>query len=143
VDFGFVRFLFGSIIPLKTVGESKLSRRIVRVLNARGHKVWKNHGSRMSLRGLADITGIAKDGRAVVLETKIPGKERSGLSEAQRRFLRDCAKVAPLAIVSIVSSVADAIAAVESESLVSHIEPEDSGGVFMVPLESLHGGKRR
>lgn len=90
--------------------ESALSLNIRRALNARGHRIWKNWGSRYSERGLADLTGVAKDGRGVVLEVKLPGKENT-LRPDQLRFLKS---VPPLAIVGVVTSVQQAIAYCES-----------------------------
>jgi hypothetical protein len=101
-------------------GESELSLKIRRALLARGHRVWKNWGSRFSERGLPDLTGVAADGRAIILETKMPGEEISGLKPAQYLFLRDCMRRAPLAIVGVVSSVAQAIRFVEDDRLRSH-----------------------
>jgi hypothetical protein len=99
--------------------ESALSRRIVQCLNARGHCVWKNHGDRFSLRGLADISGVAKDARGIVLETKMPGKEVSELRDEQAAFLRRVIRSAPGCIVGVVSSVQDAILFVEHRELVA------------------------
>jgi hypothetical protein len=111
----------------------------VKALNARGHFVWKNHGSAYSKRGLSDISGVCRDGRGIALETKISGKERSGLSPDQKRFLRDFVTRAPNAICGVVSSVEAAIAAVEEPLRYAKIFPD--GYVAMIadfdPMASI------
>lgn len=91
--------------------ESSLSRRIIKALNARGHFVWKNHGSVFSRRGLADITGISNHGLPIAIETKLPGKANT-LTPQQRKFLLRFGRH-PNARIGIARSVEQAIEIVE------------------------------
>lgn len=113
--------------------ESALSRRIRAALNARGHRVWKNHGSRLSERGLSDLSGMTREGRGVVLEVKMPGKLAT-LRPEQARFLASVVKASPLSVVGVVTSVQEAISACE-EMRFAHVTKD--GGVFMVGVETL------
>lgn len=96
--------------------ESDLCRRIVLALCARGHFVWKNHGSVYSYKGLADVTGMRRGtGVFVGLEVKMPERRRN-VSPEQWKFLRDVLRTAPEARVGVVTSVAEAINVVEGEA---------------------------
>lgn len=122
--------------------ESALSKRIINALNSRGHYVHKNHGSRMSLEGLSDITGAAADARAILFETKMPGLERSTLTAAQSKFLRDAVSLNPDIIAAVVSSVQQAIRFVESPDYVSVIS-DDGYFVTRKSRHQLNEGERR
>jgi hypothetical protein len=119
--------------------ESALSLKIRRALNARGHRVWKNHGSRFTEKGVSDITGCCADGRFIALETKMPGKERATLSLEQKRFLASVVRSSPLAVAGVVSSVAQAIAFCETP-LRAQVQPD--GFVTMVDDEGLTPAER-
>lgn len=119
--------------------ESALSALIRKAGNARGHWLVKNHGNAFTKRGVSDISGGSRDSRPVWLETKLPGKERSGLSKEQFTFLRHAAERCPLAVVSVVASVADAIWALEGKGIFACVE---EGFVSMRPLADLPEDQR-
>lgn len=119
--------------------ESKLSLNIRRALNARGHRVWKNHGSRFTEKGVSDLSGVCADGRGITLETKMPGKERDTLSPEQKRFLASIVRASPLAVCGVVSSVAQAIAFCETPL---RAQVQADGFVTMVEDEALTPGER-
>lgn len=122
-----------------TQAESKLSLNIRRALNARGHRVWKNHGSRFTEKGVSDLSGVCADGRGIALETKMPGKERETLSPEQKRFLASIVRASPLAVCGVVSSVAQAIEFCETPL---RAQVQADGFVTMVPDEALTAQER-
>jgi Holliday junction resolvase len=96
--------------------ESKISHEIVSGLNARGHVVWKNHGSIYSRKGLPDIPGFRKeDARGILLEVKRDMKGRYGLSRLQFEFLVKARERTNGEILcGVVSSLREAIEIVEN-----------------------------
>jgi hypothetical protein len=94
-------------------GESELSRKIIKALNARGHLAWKNHGSIFSRRGLSDISGFRMlDGKGFLLETKI----KNHLTVQQYEFLIT-ARNNTGCLCGVVTTVEEAIRIVESRDV--------------------------
>jgi len=89
--------------------ESKLSRRIIQVLNQQPHTfAWKNHGSQFTLGGLPDIIVCCR-GLFIALEVKMPG-QRDNVSPVQQvvhQQLRDAG-----GRVHVISSVEEALTAI-------------------------------
>lgn len=92
--------------------ETLLARRIVYAINARGHWVWKNHGSIFSRRGLSDISGIHKEGLGIIIEVKIENGKHP-LTEQQYEFLCEARRRSKNAIIGVATSVEYAIAIVD------------------------------
>ena len=61
--------------------ESKLSRRIMEKLRAKGYFVFKVHGSEFMMSGLPDLI-VCAEGRFIGLETKLPST-RNNVSPRQ------------------------------------------------------------
>jgi hypothetical protein len=107
----------------KRQDESHTSGLIRNALNARGHFVFKHWSGPYSPLGVSDIVGTSRDGIAIFLEVKRPGKEISGLAPEQRAFLARLIKVTNgRAIVAVVSTVEAAIKVVEAERAFSFID---------------------
>jgi Holliday junction resolvase len=89
--------------------ESKLSRKIMTALRARGWFCFKVHGSEFMLAGLPDIICCAQ-GLFIGLETKMPGKEKN--TSARQDYVHELIQMAGGKAI-VVSSVAAALEAVE------------------------------
>lgn len=119
--------------------ESKLSKTIIDAMNVRGCWFYKNHGSVFMPKGLTDITGNDSIARECYLETKVPGKEISGVSPEQLAYMSAIIRRCPICVVSVVSSVKDAIYAVETPN----VYPTVIGGtVRMLPLNERSKGEQ-
>jgi Holliday junction resolvase len=89
--------------------ESRLSRKIMTALRARGWFCFKVHGSELMMAGLPDII-VCADGLFIGLETKMPGKEKN--TSARQDFVHEQIQLSG-GIAKVVNSEAAAIAAVE------------------------------
>ena len=99
--------------------EADLSRAIQVALSARGHRVFRNNvGLLFDARGQAvryglgtgssDLIGLAKGGRFVSLEVKLPGKKPTKQQQLWLQMVLDMGGIAGVA-----RSVEDAVALVE------------------------------
>lgn len=125
--------------------ESELSLLIIRALNTRGHFVFKKHQSGFDAAGISDILGMSRDGRAVHLETKLPGRLNT-TTKPQWDFLRKCAATSLNCVAAVVTSVAEAIAAVETPNTVPYVYAWESGNhplVRMLAVRELPDGETR
>lgn len=92
-----------------TQAESKLSRKIMTAIRARGWFCFKVHGSETMMAGLPDIV-VCAEGLFIGLETKMPGKE--GNTSARQVFVHEQIRNAG-GIARVVNSEIAAIATIE------------------------------
>lgn len=92
-----------------TQAESKLSRKIMAALRARGYFCFKVHGSEYMMAGLPDIIACV-DGYFFSFETKLP-EERKNVSPRQALVHSQISNSGGVAIV--VCSAAEALAAID------------------------------
>jgi hypothetical protein len=113
--------------------EHQLCNAIVEALNYSGHYVWRTNSGvlpmeykgktrmvRMSRAGTSDILGVAKGGRFLAIEVKLP-KRKKNVTEAQQLFLEDIQRRGGVA--GVATTIEEALTIIKQHGIYETVSP--------------------